>query len=123
VKALARFLTVLLLLGNLAMLAALSLHVVRAPGQFAVLPKSQLTLLETYVDTREWSAADLHDHVAVVARLVQSGHAAMLSHVTGASAAATQTPTEQKVTDAAKPQPAPSDPPHQKTIFDFPEQK
>jgi hypothetical protein len=101
-KTIGRLLKFLVLLGNLALLAALSLHVVRGPGAFAVTPKGQLTLLDTYVDTRNWSAADVHDHAAVVTRIVQSGHSALIAHVTNQTTAAVMQPPDADITDALR---------------------
>jgi hypothetical protein len=111
-KFLGRFLIGLLLLGNLLFLAALSLHVVRSPGKFTVLPKSQLTLIDVFVDTTNWTADQLNEHPAVVARLMQAGKGQMLSHVTGVSVSAVR-PT-QKTTA--------SEGPRSKSVFDVPGQ-
>ena len=83
---LARLLIALFLLGNLLMMGAVSMHVVRTPTTFVFVPKSQLTLMETYVDTRNWTAVDLKAHAALVQRLTQEGKQDALSHVTATNA-------------------------------------
>ena len=128
-KTLGRLLVALLLLGNLLMLTALSVHVVRSPEKCAVVAKSQLTLMETFVDTRAWTAADLKDHSAVVSRLVQAGKGDLLSHITGDSrSAAKDWSVSPRLLDAppahpAAQKPAASNEARQTSIFDFPNQK
>ncbi len=85
-KFLTRLLIALFLLGNLLMMGAVSMHVIRTPATFVFVPKSQLTLIETYVDTRNWTATDLKSHPALVQRLAQEGKQDALSHVTAANA-------------------------------------
>ncbi len=81
-KSIGRLLVGLLLLANLLFLVSLSLHVVRWPGGWAVVSKSQLTLLDTYADTRNWSKDDLAARTSLVSRIVQSGESRTISHVT-----------------------------------------
>jgi hypothetical protein len=64
-------------------LAALSLHVVRTPTAIGLVPKSRLGIVDTYVDTRHWKMADVADHPLLVRRLLDSGQADLLRHVTG----------------------------------------
>lgn len=63
-------------------LAASSLHVVRAPGadgwgyvtlQVRLVPKNTLTFTDTWVDLTKWNAGDLAAHQNVRERLVQAG--------------------------------------------------
>ena len=92
-KAFGRFLLIVLLLGNLSYMAALSVHVVRTPGKFSfsVVPKGQTSLLDTYVDTREWSVADRSSHTVVVDDIIRAGKGEILMHI-GVPAATTVTP-------------------------------
>jgi len=64
-------------------LAGLSLHVVRTPTAIGLIPKSRLGVVDTYVDTRHWKMADVADHPLVVKRVLDSGQADLLQHVTG----------------------------------------
>lgn len=75
-------------------LALLAVHVVVVPDATAsadaklkwrlvVVPKNQLGVAETYVDTRGWTAEDVPAHETLVARLVEAGKADALSHVMG----------------------------------------
>ena len=126
-NAFGRFLVAFLLLANLCLLAALSMHVVRTPGRVGLVAKSQLTLVETVVDTRGWTANDLRVHAPVVTRIVQAGKADLLSHVTDATAGAYLQQPDRDVTQGLavpsqllKAEPAE---PRQKTVFDFPDAK
>ena len=124
-KSLGRLLVVLLLIGNLLFLTALSMHVVRAPGKVAFVPKSQLTLIDAYVDTTNWTANDMNEHDALVKRLAQAGKAGVLSHVTGVTM--TSSPRQELSKDTTPVRPtqktaAPDQEPRQKTIFDIPGQ-
>jgi hypothetical protein len=64
-------------------LAGLSLHIVRTPTAIGLIPKSRLGVVDTYVDTRHWKMSDVADHPLVVKRVLESGHADLLDHVTG----------------------------------------
>ena len=76
-----------LLLANLATLSALSLHVVRSPDKMvSVVPKAQLTFVDTFVDTRDWTPLDLVHHAAFVARLNDAGQSQLIAHVGQANA-------------------------------------
>lgn len=112
-----------LLLGNLAVLSGLSLHVVRSPDKTVTfVPKSQLTFVDTYVDTRVWTPQDATRHAALVARLTEAGKADLISHVTDGSACCTvpQATSTVKHLTAPATQPAP---PHvqasEPNVFDF----
>jgi hypothetical protein len=119
-KLLGRLFVALLLLGNLLLLASLSVHVVRSPGKTpALVAKDHLTLVDTLVDTSAWTATDLTTHAATVSRIVQAGKGDLLAHVA---------PTLTSAAQAAHPEAAPRDnsarkaadeQPHQPTIFDF----
>jgi hypothetical protein len=112
-KLLGRLFVALLLLGNLLLLAGLSLHVVRSPGKTpALVAKDHLTLVDTLVDTSAWTTTDLATHAATVSRIVQAGKGDLLAHV-----APTLTSAAQRDNSARKAS-APEEP-HQPTIFDF----
>jgi hypothetical protein len=64
-------------------LAGLSLHVVRTPTAIGLIPKSRLGVVDTYVDTRQWKMSDVAQHPLVVRRVLESGQADLLDHVTG----------------------------------------
>ena len=80
-KFLGRLFLVVLLLGNLAYMGALSLHIVRSPEKTRLIPKGQTTLLETYVDTRNWTTSDMREHAAVVADINRAGRGDLIAHV------------------------------------------
>ena len=78
-----RLLVVVLLLGGWS-LAALSLHVIVAPGspgRVIFVPKNQLGIKETYVDTRHWTVGDVAQHPQVVQRLLATGKTDALAHL------------------------------------------
>ena len=75
-----RLIVALLLFGGWA-LAASAVHVVVAPGQVVVIPKDHLTMKETIVDARKWTANDAAAHTSVVSRLTATNHADALSHL------------------------------------------
>jgi predicted transcriptional regulator len=62
-------------------LAASALHVVVSPGQVVVVPKNEVSLKDTFVNTRHWTAADLEAHASVVDRLTVTKHAGALAHI------------------------------------------
>jgi hypothetical protein len=64
-------------------LAALSLHVVRTSDQIPItlVPKEELGITDTYVDTRKWTLDDIAQHPLVVQKLINSGKADVLKHV------------------------------------------
>lgn len=84
-----RLLVLALLAGGWA-LATAALHVVVVPEdtdssedgfRVLLLPKNRLSFTDSYVDTRTWSAEDLAKHEALVARLIEAGHADHLGHL------------------------------------------
>jgi hypothetical protein len=95
-KTMARLITLLIVLGGWS-LAALSLHVVRTPSGVALIPKNDLGVWDTYVDTRHWTLADVTNHAAVCERLIEAGHADLLSHT---AQGATGVALEKKLQDA-----------------------
>ena len=124
-KTLGRLLIVLLLAGNILFMAALSMHVVRAPGKFAFAAKSQLTLIDAYVDTTNWSGVELADHPMLVSSLTHAGKMDVLSHITSVTLVPssrhewnTTAHTDRQMQKTAAPEE-----PRQKSIFDVPGQK
>jgi hypothetical protein len=82
-KKIFRLLVVVLLLGGWT-LAAFALHVVVAPGKpgrVIFVPKNQLGIKDTYVDTRNWTIGDVANHPAVTQRLLETGKADALTQV------------------------------------------
>lgn len=75
-----RLVVCLLLIGGWTLSAA-SLHVVRTPAKVMVFPKDRVNFRDTYVDTRDWTLDSVSQHPAVSARILQRGHADLLSHV------------------------------------------
>ncbi len=68
-------------------LAGASVHVVHAPGSMLwnkvpynvrVVPKSNLTFKDTFVDTTKWTVADLDTHPEFVARLQQANRSCLI---------------------------------------------
>jgi len=125
-------------------LAAASLHVVHAPGAMLwnkvpynvrVVPKSNLTFKDTFVDTTKWTVADLDAHPEFVARLQQANRTCLIEQAektpAPSQATASATNVEKHHVDPA-PTPvytsenehtAPATPaqekPKPKSIFDF----
>ena len=114
-------------------LAAASLHVVRAPGSMCwgyipaniqLVPKNALSFKEIWVDTTNWSSADVAAHPVFVERLHQANKMDLVKQAmekpspaeTTASAAPRQ--DAPAVSNEPTPAPAPAAPP-QKSIFDF----
>ncbi len=62
----------LILLANVVMFGALSTHVVCGPDGWAVIAKDHLTLVDTYVDTRQWTPEEMVRHAAFVQRAEQA---------------------------------------------------
>ena len=73
------FVFVLLLAGWA--LAASSLHVVRTPEKFIVIPKNRIHYQETYVDVRNWTSDDLSTHSGIVDRLRQTGKSEVVDRI------------------------------------------
>jgi hypothetical protein len=128
-------------------LAAASLHVVRAPGKMVFdlipmrvefIPKSYITFTDTYVDTTKWTQADVASHSAFKDRLDQAGKGFLLDEAIKTPAPVVYTPpakspetftTSTPATDApavkteAKVETPKADTPKPKSIFDFSGQK
>src|SRR5258708_30632504 len=92
-KLFGRFLVGLLLLANLLFLLSLSVHVVRWPGGVALVSKSQLSLVDTYADTRNWSREDLTTRPVLVSRIVQAGQGRTIAHLSTVSTASSDQPS------------------------------
>jgi hypothetical protein len=91
-KSFGRFLVGLLLLANLLFLVALSVHVVKWPGGYAIVSKSQLSLVDTYANTNKWSRDDLTKKAALVARIEQAGQGRTIAHLQTVSTASSDQP-------------------------------
>ncbi len=78
-KQMFRAVTLVLLVGGWTV-AGSAVHLVRTPGNWAILPKDRLTFHDTYLDTRKWTLADDQTHPTVVARLVHLGRTDLLAH-------------------------------------------
>jgi hypothetical protein len=79
-----RIVVALVLMGGWA-LAASALYVVRSPSGFVIIPKDCLGYRDTYVDTSGWDLNQAAAHPVVSQRLIETGHADRLSHVTKAT--------------------------------------
>lgn len=95
--------TGLVLLGNLILLAALSFHVIVAPGKIALVAKDHLTMIDTYRDLREWSPADVASHPAILSRLTDAGRLDLISHVPAATPTAVRTQTSSSSDNVSMP--------------------
>ena len=130
-KKLFKLLVVVVLLSGWV-LASRSLYLVRAPGKFAGLPRTEwagkfalitkdcMAWRDTYADTSHWTPTDISSHAALVQRIKESGRKDLISHVTeeGLASAAKTNSTPAETVAAPTPAPAPADPKHQKSIFD-----
>ncbi|MBI1371457.1 MAG: hypothetical protein GC159_01665 [Phycisphaera sp.] len=65
---------VVLLIGAGLMYYALGHHFVKASTGSVTVPKASLTLSDTWVDIREWTAADFKEHPEVTKALIDNGH-------------------------------------------------
>ncbi|MEM7809412.1 MAG: hypothetical protein AAF561_14990 [Planctomycetota bacterium] len=62
-------------------LAALSVHVIRTPEKVVVVPKNRLGIVDTYVDVRNWTIAEVEQHPLVTRRLLQTEKTEHIAHV------------------------------------------
>jgi hypothetical protein len=64
-------------------LAALSLHVIRTPGDIPIklVPKEDFSFTDTYVDTTKWSLDDVSKHPKLVTKLIRVGKTDVLKHL------------------------------------------
>lgn len=81
VKSFLKTLFILFCLGGWA-LAAATLHVVRTPdGTIGIIPKNHLSLYDTYVDVRAWTAKDLTGHEELLKRLQAADKLHWIKHL------------------------------------------
>lgn len=64
--------------GGLLFWGALSYHVIQAPDGMHLIPKSQSTLTDTYVDIRNFGPADWLNHADVAQALQAAGRADLI---------------------------------------------
>jgi hypothetical protein len=81
-KTMFRLIVLVLMMGGW-ILSALSLHVVMTPQRLVVLPKHELGIADTWVDTRHWKREDALQHPVLLERLLRAGRADVLTHVLG----------------------------------------
>ena len=81
-KTILRLIVCLLLLVGWS-LAALSLHVIRTPGDIPItlVPKENFSVRDTYVDTTKWTLDDVSAHPALVEKLLRTGKTDVLKHL------------------------------------------
>lgn len=82
-KSIFRLLMLVVMLGGWA-LAGAAVYVVRTPEKILLVPKNRLSFEDTYVDTRQWTIADVANHPAVVTRMVELGKEDLLIHLVDA---------------------------------------
>ena len=63
------------LLGAAAMFMAFKFHVVRTKDDWVFVPKPSASLVDAYVDVREWDTAEWTKHTQLVKALVLTGRA------------------------------------------------
>lgn len=63
------------LLGAAAMFIAFKFHVVRTKDDWVFVPKPSASLVDAYVDVREWDTAEWTKHTQLVKALVLTGRA------------------------------------------------
>ena len=85
-------------------LALASLHIVRLPdGMIGVVPKNRLGVTDTYVDVRNWTAADAAKHPDFVKRLLEARKADWLATAVGVPADALDAKLNELLTAPAEP--------------------
>src|ERR1700704_3691228 len=108
-KKLFKLLVVVILLSGWVM-ASRSLYLVRAPGKFAGIPRTEwagrfalitkdcMGWRDTYADTSHWTPTDITNHPVLVQRIKESGRKDLISHVTeeglASAAKSSATPAE-----------------------------
>src|SRR5256885_310641 len=122
------FLVAILLGGWL--LASRSLYLVRGPGKFAGIPRTEwagrfalitkdcMGWRDTYADTSHWTPTDLANHPALVQRIKESGRKDLISHLTEEGLASAAKTTAGPAAVSPTPAAAQVEPNHQKSIFD-----
>ena len=63
------------LLGAAAMFIAFRFHVVRANDNWVFVRKPEASLVDAYIDVREWDSAEWMKHTALVKALIRTGQA------------------------------------------------
>lgn len=66
------------LLGAAAMFVAFKFHVVRTKDDWVFVPKPTASLVDAYVDVREWDTAEWTKHTQLVKALVLTGRAEVM---------------------------------------------
>ena len=108
-------------------LAASALHVVRASDsasageKVVIIPKDRLHFRQTYVDMRNWSAADAANHPQFAARLTAAGKGDLITNLPLArETSASNAPTADTNSSLVVANPAPTTTPAQQSnsIFD-----
>lgn len=66
------------LLGAAAMFIAFKFHVVRTKDDWVFVPKPSASLVDAYVDVREWDTAEWTKHTQLVKALVLTGRSDLL---------------------------------------------
>ena len=118
-----RLLVAALLIGGWT-LAALSLHVVRSPGnpqwlgRITLLPKDRITYRQTWVDTTKWTSVDLAKNAAVVERIQGAQKGDVLRHVSDPVTPAAPANVEMVEHRTAQPTPAAPEPEKKRSIFE-----
>ena len=64
-----------MLLGAAAMFIAFKFHVIRTKDDWVFVPKPSASLVDAYVDVREWDTAEWTKHTQLVKALVLTGRA------------------------------------------------
>lgn len=68
----------LLALGGVLTYYGLGHHFIKTKEKAVVVPKAQMALAETFVDIRDWEAADFTEHPRVAKALIDNGHAEVI---------------------------------------------
>ena len=66
------------LLGAAAMFIAFKFHVVRTKDDWVFVPKPSASLVDAYVDVREWDTAEWTKHAQLIKALVLTGHSDLM---------------------------------------------
>jgi len=81
-KTMFRLIVLVIVLGGWA-LAALSLYIVRLPDSqywIGIVPKNRLHWVDTYLDVRNWTAAEVYQHPDFTRRLMVAQKTQWLTH-------------------------------------------
>ena len=66
------------LLGAAAMFVAFKFHVVRTTDDWVFVPKPSASLVDAYVDVREWDTSEWTKHPQLIKALVLTGHSDLM---------------------------------------------